>query len=314
LARVLPTAFLVVLLAATTGAFALTQKAKLQLSYIYGTRVAKIFSPACGANCPTQVANIKFKLRHHDRLTVWVDDTHGKRVATVISNKSFPKGEVDLAFTGIAPNGLTLPDGEYTPVIRLLPQHWQIVLPDTQILLDTKAPVIKAVLPKPRTRVAYISPDGDGHHDRYRVGYTLSEPAHAILYVRYTKVETTYRKPLTGTLTWNGYLHHRAARPGRYVLSLTAVDAAGNRAKVTPFAIVYVRYISLARTRIDVRHGRRFSLRVARDAPTVSWILNGRHGTSSRTVLLLRAPKKPGRYKLYVTAGDHTAKGLVVVH
>ena len=46
MARVLSTAFLVALLAATAGAFALTQGAKLELSPIYGTRVpTKVFSP-----------------------------------------------------------------------------------------------------------------------------------------------------------------------------------------------------------------------------------------------------------------------------
>ena len=58
MARVLSTAFCVALLAATAGAFALTEGAKTELSPIYGVRIPdKIFSPTCSLrNCRTQVA------------------------------------------------------------------------------------------------------------------------------------------------------------------------------------------------------------------------------------------------------------------
>ena len=57
----------------------------------------------------------------------------------------------------------------------------------------------------------------------------------------------TYRKPLTGSL-WDGKLGKREARKaGRYVLSISAQDEAGNVAKPFPFAIAQVRYVVLAR-------------------------------------------------------------------
>ena len=105
-----------------------------------------------------------------------------------------------------------------------------------------------------------------------------------------------------------------APRPSsRYVLAAAAQDRAGNRSKGTPFAIVQIRYVVLARTHVVVRPGGRLVLRVSTDAPRVEWRLHGRSGTLPRGTLRLRAPKKPGVYRLYVTAAGHSAVCSVVV-
>jgi hypothetical protein len=105
-ARVLSTAFCVALLAATAGAFALTQGAKTELIPIYRTHVDKVFSPEC--TCATAAANIDFSLRRKDRLTVWLD-YDGRRVRTLVPGRTYPRGPVRLEFNGIAENGATLP-------------------------------------------------------------------------------------------------------------------------------------------------------------------------------------------------------------
>ena len=185
--------------------------------------------------------------------------------------------------------------------------HRTIVLP-SKIRLDTVPPVIAVKHPQ----YPIFSPDGDGHHDFFRIPYRVSEPAHAILLVRGRQVLFTRGQKLTGVLVWNGKVRGAKgklvrATPGRYLLSIAAEDRAGNRSKSFPFAIAQIRYVVLARTRVSVRAGATFALRVSTDAPTVAWRLNRASGTERSGTLHFRAPRKPGIYHLYVSAAGHAA-------
>jgi hypothetical protein len=301
-ARVLSTVFLVALLAATAGAFALTEGAKLEKSPLYQTRIDKVFSPMC--NCKTAAARIDFRLRKREHLTVWVEHA-GKRAATIVPGRTFKAGAVRLRFDGIGPTGLTLPDGGYQPVVQL--PHRTFRLPNT-ITIDTKPPLVHV-----RHRIyTHISP-GVPHHSVFSIPYSVSEPAHGILYVDGKQVELTYKEPLHGMLSWNGKIRGRLARAGNHVLEISAQDLAGNRAKPFPFAVVAIRYVELGRSRILVRPRAHFSVLVLTDAPRVSWLFARRRGESPHGTLTLRAPKKPGVYRLYVQAAGHAAKALVVV-
>jgi hypothetical protein len=300
-ARVLSTAFLVALLAATAAAFALTEGAKLELSPIYKTKVTPVFSPGITN------ADIDFKLRKTDHLTVWMT-RDGKRVATIVPGTTYRPGWVRLVFSGVSPTGITLPEGVYVPVVHFGRSHRTITIP-SEIRLDVKPPVIKV-----RHRIyTHISPDGDGHRDAFHVAYSLDGPAHAILIVDGEQVVRTLRQKPQGVLTWNGRLNGKPVRPGNYTLQASAEDAAGNRAKPFPFAIVTVRYVELGRTRVLARPGTDFAIRVLTDAPVVTWRLNGGHGESRSHTLHLRAPRKRGVYRLYVGASGHAAKAIVVV-
>jgi hypothetical protein len=303
-ARVLSTAIVLAVLAATAVAFVLTEGAKLEHSPILRTHVSPVFSPD-GKAIPN--AAIAFRLRTGERISVWIEDSHGRRVRDLLTNRVFRRGaNVDLLWDGVADNGLAVPDGVYKPVVRL--PHRTFFLPNS-IRLDTKPPVIAVHHPL----YPIISPDGDHSHDGFRVQYRLSEPAHAILSVRGDRVEFTRKQKLTGELIWNGTLKGRPARRGRYLLTVSAQDVAGNVAKAFPFAIAQVRYLTLARDRVVVRPGGRFALRISTDAPTVSWRLHGRSGVARRGTLHFRAPKRAGVYRLYVAAGSHAAKLSVVV-
>ena len=303
--RVLSTAFCVALLAATAGAFALTQGAKTELVPIYRTHVDKVFSPNC--NCATRIANIDFQLRKKDRLTVWVEH-EGERVRTIVPGRVYKPGPVSLEFDGIDDSGVTLPDGTYRPVVHLAREHRTIELPNT-IVLDTRPPVVHVRHPI----YTHISPDGDHHNDVFTVHYAVNEPAHGILTVDGRRVAFTYRKRLAGVLTWNGKIDGRTARPGNHVLRISAQDTAGNRAKPFPFAVVTVRYVALGRTRILAKPKSRFAVLVLADAPRVDWLFNRARGSARPGTLKLRAPAKPGVYRLYVAASGHAAKALVVV-
>jgi hypothetical protein len=310
-ARVLSTAFCVALLAATAVAFALTEGAKTELSPIYGTKIPyKVFSPACNTkHCPRLVAPIEFKLRKRQHLRVWMV-RNGKRVSTIVAGRTFPKGPVSLAFTGVADDGVTLlPPGTYQPVIRLTGDHRTITLPN-KIELDTTPPEVKRF---PKQVYTHISPDGDHRNDVFRVPYVLNGNAHAVLLVNYRQAVFTRSQKVRGTLTWNGTVGGKKMRPGRYLLLIAAQDAAGNRSKPFPFAVVTIRYLALGRDQIHVRPRGRFALFVLTDAKNVGWLFARGRGESRSHTLRLRAPRKPGRYDLYVTASGHTARATVIV-
>jgi hypothetical protein len=308
-ARVLPTAIVVALLAASAGAFALTERAKLERSPIYGTRVVNpVFSPAGTAK---PAVTVEFRVRPRERLDAWIAERDGTKVDDLLVGRSVrPREKVDLVWDGLLPNGLAAPDGVYRPVVKLLRSHRTITLP-SDLRLDTRPPVIHVQHPQ----FPIISPDGDGHADVFRVPYTVSEPAHAILLLRGRQVVFTRGQKLSGTLVWNGFRPRstRPLPPGRYVLGVEAQDVAGNRSQLLRFAIAQVRYVVLARKRVVVRAGGRFALRVSTDAPTVEWRLHGRSGTERRGTLHFRAPRKPGVYRLYVTVAGHSATCAVVV-
>ena len=309
--RLLSTAVVLVLLAATAAAFALTERAKLELSPIYGTQPGQVFSPN-SAVAGRSVAHLRFRVRRRETIDVWLQDSKKRRVADLLFGRSVrPRQQIRLVWNGVSGSGLIVPDGVYHAVVKLARSHRTIVLP-SDIELETKPPKITV---HPATKYPIISPDGDGHADVLRVRYTVDEPAHAILLLRGKQIVFTQSRKPTGELVWNGRdpRSGRPLPPGRYVLGVSAQDTAGNRAKGRPFAIVQIRYVTLARTRVVVRPGGRFAIRVSTDAPHVEWKLHGRSGSLPRGTLRLRAPRSVGVYHLYVTVRNHTAACTVVV-
>jgi hypothetical protein len=307
--RVLPTAIVFALLAATAAAFVVTEGAKLEKSPIAGTQVPyPVFSPS--GRGPT-AAKVLFRLRKAERLEAWIQNSDGRRVRTVQPAKSFPAGaRLELVWDGFSDNGLVEPDGTYTPVVKLLRSHRTVALPNP-IQIDTKPPVITVKHPL----YPLLSPDGDHRRDSFTIPYRINERAHAILSVRGRQVEYTRSQKQSGELHWNGKLGTppKPVLPGRYLLSASARDEAGNQSKPFPFAIAQIRYLSLGRTRAVVRPGGKFALRVSTDYPRVFWKLRGRSGTQRTGTLHFRAPKSPGVYRLYIVAGNHSKKFTVVV-
>jgi hypothetical protein len=294
------------LLAATAVAFVITEGAKLSRSPIGGTQVTKIFSPTGKSKT---AAHLQFRLRTRERLTVWIEDSHGQRVSTVLAPRTARRGtKLDLVWDGFASQGLLAPDGVYRPVVKLERSHRTIVLPNP-IQVDTKPPVITV----PHPLYPILSPDGDGHGDVFRVHYRIDERGHAILAARGTRVEFTRTQQQAGLLVWNGKLHGRPVRPGRYLLTVSAQDIATNVSKPFRFAIAQVRYVVLARKRVVVAPGGRFAIGVSSDAPTVNWRLHGRSGIERSGTLRFRAPKATGVYFLYVSVAGHAARCAVVV-
>jgi hypothetical protein len=312
LARVLSTATVLGLLLASALAFAITEKAKVTRSPVASTQVTKVFSPQAKL-AADRVAEVTFRLRTKERLTVFVENADGSNVRTLLDSRAERSGaKIDLQWDGFAGNGFLQADGIYRPVVKLENSHRTIVLPNP-IRLDTAAPRI--VVPKPLHPL--LSPDGDGHGDVFRVHYRVNEPAHALLFVRVgrtqTQVEYTRTQKPTGELQWNGKVKRVPLKPGSYLLSVAAQDVAGNVSKPYPFAVANVRYISLGRKRVVVKPNARFAIRVSADAPTIRWKLRGRTGTAKPGTLHFRAPRSAGVFFLYVFEGTHAARCAVVV-
>ncbi len=316
MARALPTLLVLALLGATAAAFALTESLKLEKTPIYRTHVGRpipgqpnrtglaLFSPVC--RCATDHVVVRFYLRKADRLTVSIE-RKGETVDTLVRDRSYGRGWVRLTWDGVQPTGIVVPDGDYTPVVHLAAEHRTIALPNP-ITVDTQAPAIDSTSVEPTV----ISPDGDGKGDRLTVTYAFSEKGRATLLVG-SHVAVRTRFPRTsGQLRWFGKIGAETLPKGAYPLRLVVRDQAGNRTKPRALGTVTVRYVTLGRRLISAGPGERFYLRVSADAP-VQWRLAGRTGRAKPGTIVLRAPKRAGTYRLFVSVAGHTATARVKV-
>jgi hypothetical protein len=111
-------------------------------------------------------------------------------------------------------------------------------------------------------------------------------------------------------------LGSRRLPPGTYVLSIGAVDLAGNSTPIPRRAHVRVelRYITLASHRITGVHPRgRVKIGVSTDARHYAWRLQSRHGVAHGPLLSIVAPAKAGRYRLVVTEHGRSDIAVIVV-
>jgi hypothetical protein len=302
IARLLPTLVVFALLGGTAAAFALTEGLKLEKSPITGTEVDKALAPLC--SCPTRAARISFRLRKPDRVTVAI--VRGNDVVrTIVREEQARRGAFSVRWDGRDDGARTVAEGSYKPRIHLDRAHRTILLPNT-IRLDTTPPTITLERLVPRV----LSPDGDHRHDLLRVRYRTNEPAHAILYVNGKRRVRTKRT--RDELRWYGRVGGKSVPAGRYRIALAARDLAGNLSRPRRVATIRVRYVELPQRLIRVSARRRFGIRIRTDAPNVVWKLGARTGVGRRN-LVLRAPGRPGRYRLLVRANRHAARASVVV-
>jgi hypothetical protein len=316
-ARALPTLLVLALLGATAAAFVLTERLKLEKTPITRTQVGRpipgqphrlglaLFSPVC--RCKTDHVEVRFFLRKPDRLTVTIK-RGGRTVDTLVADRDYPRGWVRLPWNGIQPTGIVVGDGDdYVPVVHLAHEHRTIALPNP-ITVDTSPPKISGA----RAAPLLLSPDGDGHGDRLTVAYTLSEKGRAVLRVGPRVAVRTKFPRLHDVMHWSGRNGGSTMPKGTYPLRLVARDQAGNATAATRIGNVTIRYVSLGRSIVSVAPGGRFYIRVSADAP-VRWRLGGRQGTVKPGTIVLRAPRKAGTYRLYVSLGGHAAGARVKV-
>jgi hypothetical protein len=297
--RIVPALVVIGLLAGTAVVFAVTERLKLVRSPILATQLdRRVLSPVAG----TEV-EISFRLREPDRLTVSMVEADGDVVRTLLADER-RAGVVAIRWDGRDNAGRVVPEGSYKARVHLDEQRRTIELPNP-MRVDTTAPRVLAVEARPRV----FSPDGDGRRDKVRVSYELSEEGRAMLSVGGDVRVRGLPRGSAGALDW----HAVGARSGSYVLTVAAVDRAGNVGQPGPAVEVRVRFIEVARDVYRVGRGARFRVRIVTDAASYSWRLGRASGQSSSSQLRLRAPQEPGRYALVVEANGHRARAEVIV-
>ena len=293
-------------LGATAAAFAFTERVKLERSPITGTRVDRVFSPVC--ECARNVAVISFVLRRRGTVTVDMLGSDGRRVRRLVRDREELKGRVAYTWDGRGDLEQVVDEGVYRPRVELEERGRTIVLPNP-IRVDTTAPRIRLlrVLPK------VFSPDGDGRRDRVTARYETNEQARAMMLVNGRRRVLSKFRSTEGQLIWFGRVNGRPVSPGTYEIRLRAFDRAGNRSSSRRIIPVVARYIELARERIEVVAGRRFSVRVLTDAVSYRWLFAGERGVRRKRVLVLRAPETPGTYRVFVSLQGRFADSAEVV-
>lgn len=291
---------------ATGIAFVVTEQLKLEPPTITSTRVTKQFSPIC--RCNTSKARVEFSLRRNERVTLQIIGPKGGVVRQLLSAEYKPSGPLHVVWDGRGGGGRLLPDGNYRVRVYLVNERLTTNLPNI-IQLDTQAPKLTNISVSSHT----ISPDGDGNKDAVHISYHLNERASILLFVDGKLVEhTKYRAGKPGKLDWKGMSGGRVLK-GWHYLTLKAVDLVGNESGASESIPIRLRILKLRPGRISVHAKQMFRITISTDRHSVRWHFNGRYGLASSRSLVLRAPSKPGRYRVVVRSGPYRARALVIV-
>jgi hypothetical protein len=294
LLRHLRTVLVLAILGATAAAFVVTEDLKLEPDPLARPRIDRTFSPVC--ECEQETAQIAFRLREEDDLTLAIADESGQVVRTLLRDAHFRRGNHRFGWDGRDDQGRLVAEGTYRPRVELERLGRTIEFP-RGIKVDLTAPRIHARSVSRRV----LSPDGDGRGDAITIRYRISEPSHALLLVN-GKRRVRTRLRAQGAIRW---APRRQRQPGLERLQLVAVDAAGNRRPDRPF-FVQIRYLDVAPTRLRVRARGAITVRISTDYPRYTWRIGRRRGAARAHTLRLRAPATPGRYVLRVSAGGRS--------
>jgi hypothetical protein len=315
LQRVLTSVTLLGLLVATAAAFAITEHLKLEKSPIYGTKIYSgrpgapaLFSPVCGAGCATRAARVGLTLRRTDHVTVTIVDSDGHKVAT-IGPDVVMRAKTPRVFTwsGRTDTGALAPDGVYYPWVRLGSHVFKFI---NKITLDTVPPQVLSAAGVKQKPVLFA-----GRGQSVAIRYHFSKKAHPVLYLGGRRITVGRHTRPSGRVKWAGKVDHRQLPAGTYVLSVGALDPAGNE---TPAAkrkdvTVVLRYVEIMPQLITVKAGRPFKVHVETAARQYTWRLGQRHGGRRGRTLRLRAPTTPGTYRLVVSEIGHASTAVVRV-
>jgi hypothetical protein len=213
------TALLLLLIAACTAAFIRTQQLKLEKSPVASPRVKQSISPGCTQTGCHATARISFRLRSPRRLALAIVDHDGRVVRVLERERLHRAGIVRTTWDGLAPTGIKVPDGRY---------ELRITLPDRTITVP--APILVD------TGLPSITLNRVDRGKTIRIHYTRDRGTRGFVVVlRDGKVVRTQRIYLRVAHLPTGKL-----APGRYVVELVAVDAAGNRTASPPSFTVTV--------------------------------------------------------------------------
>jgi flagellar hook capping protein FlgD len=301
-ARLLPTVVVLALLGSTAAAFAVTEGLKLEKSPISRTSVDKVVAPDSLSH---KTASIQFVLRKPGRLTVEIVNGSGTVVRTLARSRPATRGAQLFNWNGRGDNREVVPDGTYRPRVHLSAEHRTILLPNP-IRMDASAPLIKLSSVQPRVLAPFAK-----RRNSVRIKYFTNEPARAFLYVDGEQRTRVFRFVRDGKIDW-GPNAARYLSPGPHRIRLRALDRATNFGPPSRALTIVVRDVELRPGLVRVSAGRRFGFRVL-NARRYAVHFRSLNQERSGPILVLRAPKQPGRYALRVATDGHVARGVVVV-
>jgi hypothetical protein len=306
LPRALSSALLLALLAASTVAFAVTEGLKLEPSPVRSVYVDKLFSPTC--ECDTNQAYIRFQLRKRDHLTLAIVNGDGTVVRTLIGPRNVARAGSTRTGTAVTKPAPSCPTGCTGRACISIARTRTIVLP-SPIRVDSTAPRITLV----RLGPSFFSPDGDGRNDKVTAVFRANEPVRPEVFVNgHRRVAGKFART-HDRVSWYGIVDGRPLPAGAYRITLAARDLAGNLSEATDSRFVKIRYVAFSRDVVRTVAGARFRVRIVSDAALVRWRFAGRTRRARPGPLVLRAPAKPGRYRLFVEERGHGASLPVVV-
>jgi flagellar hook capping protein FlgD len=235
----LSTSAFAVLVAATIGAFFVTQHLKVTTPLIagYPSFVPGVIDPAHPVRCGkynTGSATISFYLQHRaDTVDVYViSDTTGQIVDTLASGRrmrTYKRADGLFHWNGRESNGLLAPDGTYYLRVALRHQGRTVDL--------TQAPVkVKTVPPHPviTSIVPTAIPTASGA-TRVTIHYRGNENRGGTILIYRTglpgppRLVKTFLTPWKGqTAVWDGKIQQALAPAGTYLIGLEVTDAACN--------------------------------------------------------------------------------------
>ena len=301
MARVLPIVVVLALLGGTAAAFAVTEGLKLEKSPISKTSVSKVVAPD---SLSDSKATIQFVLGKPGRLTVEIVNGSGTVVRTLARSKPASRGAQLFQWDGRNDGGEVVPDGTYRPRVHLSAEHKTILLPNP-IRMDATPPLIRLVSVSPRVIAPF------GKNSQVRITYQTSERAQALLYVDGDPKTHVRRFLRAGGFTWGGRAA-RSLKPGAHRIRLRSIDLATNVGPPSRALTIVVRGVQLRPYSVHVAAARRFGFRVL-NAQRYAVHFLSLHREHRGPLLVLRAPKQPGRYVLRVATDGHVARAIVVV-
>jgi hypothetical protein len=215
---------LALLIAASGVSFLRAEQLKLQHSALQHPKVKQAFSPACPGQprCRSK-AVLEFTLGKAQPVALRIVDADGNTVRALTDGEiQTPKGKVRTTWDGRDDHGELAPDGRYRLAVTLGGDDRTITIP-APINLDTVAPTVAI------TRV-------DRTPQRVVIHFLPSEQARTFRQVRLDGKVIDERPTRHGFSKFS--LHDRD--PGTYILSVLAVDHAGNTTENPPTVRVKV--------------------------------------------------------------------------
>jgi hypothetical protein len=242
----LSTGAFAVLVAATIGAFFVTQHLKVTTPLIQGfpRPVPGVIDPLQGVPCidgrNSGSTTISFYLQNRsDVVDVYVVDASDNIVRTVATGRHMRKyvRNPDGVFhwDGRLDNGQVAPEGTYHFRVALIHQNRTIDLTDVPVKVKTAPPqpVVVSVSPS-----VIPAPDGSRH---VTINYAGNENRGGTILIYRTGVPggprlvKTFLTPWAGhTAVWDGQLQGRPAPPGSYLVGIEVSDAACDTGRWPP--------------------------------------------------------------------------------